>query len=99
MAVLDTLADLGTPMAYLAVFGLLVWVAYLTVKHRAHYGLSAFGPGGSSDIDPATMTNCSACGARNGEERTACRYCSEPLDRERDESADRWGRLRSDETE
>ncbi|QLH84234.1 hypothetical protein [Halosimplex pelagicum] len=99
MTLLDSPTGLGILVVYLGALGLVGWVVYLKVGHRAHYGLSAFGLGGSSDTDPESMTNCPACGARNGEERTACRYCSEPLERERDESADRRGRLRSDETE
>ncbi|QLH79402.1 hypothetical protein HZS55_19795 [Halosimplex rubrum] len=84
---------------YLGVLGLAGWAIYLRVRHRVHYGLSAFGLGGPSDTDPEAMTNCPECGARNDGERTVCRYRSEPLDRDRDESAERWSRLRSDGTE
>ncbi len=41
------------------------------------------------------MTNCPHCGARNGDDREVCEYCSEPIGPETDapEAAadDRWG--------
>ncbi|WP_436906607.1 hypothetical protein [Halosimplex marinum] len=84
MSLPGTVADIGVLAAYLCALGLAGWLAYLTVGHRVHYGLSALGVGAPSDTDPAAMTNCAACGARNGEERSVCRYCSEPLDGEGD---------------